>query len=415
MNIKKYINSVLYYVMAIILVINCQSMYITIPGLSSKLITLCTYGIFFVAIMIILIKGKYKKSDIVRIICIVAGLITYYGIYIYLLPISFGRLSGLILVALSFLSIYILNGRKELIQILEKYVNVIIIIAVISLFFWIFASILKIIPSTGLITSMWTGNDSVKFVKSYGYLYFEPQYAQFLFFKGVRNSAIFAEGPMASYNFSLALLSVIYMINDDKNKKDIKIFILVIAIISTLSATGIIMLGILCLKYLNTKKYDDIYKVIFRILVNIVFCIVIIHMAYVTLSQKMQVNSGQLRSSDILSAYNVWIDNIFFGTGIGDHTAIYNYLPYFRIKYKFFGLSTGLMVLLAEGGIYGSMPYIYVFFRNIVESIRKMNINLFVVTALVYYLWFMTYTPFRYINLLVLIILGTIKVSTSKE
>ena len=73
------------------------------------------------------------------------------------------------------------------------------------------------------------------------------------------------------------------------------------------------------------------------------------------------------------------------------------------------------MVLLAEGGIYGSMPYIYVFFRNIVESIRKMNINLFVVTALVYYLWFMTYTPFRYINLLVLIILGTIKVSTSKE
>ena len=405
MDIKEVINRILYYLIAAILVVNSQSIFVTIPNIMNKLTNICMFGIVLVTFFIILLKGKYLKRNVFNTLIITLTLILYYGIYIIILPISFKRVVVLVTVAICFLALYVLISRDTLLKILECYINIVVCIAIVSLIFWIFGSTLHVIGPSNMITSNWTGDSSLKDVKSYMYVYFEPQYAQFMGHSVIRNSAIFAEGPMAAYNFSIALLSLIYMVD---NKKRYKEWTLVFAILSTISATGISIVVILGLIYWNKKKYKTIYGNIIKFTGNIILILILLFIAYNILSQKMQAYSGQFRSNDITSTYYAWKENILFGTGLGNPNEIYKYFPYLRIKLQQFGLSTGLMTLLAEGGIYGILPYIIVVIRNLSIFVRKSDLDILLVTGLIYYLWFMTYTPFQYINIIILIILGSL-------
>lgn len=408
MSIKWKIDSLIKYILAAILVINCQSIYLTIPNISNIVSNFCMYVFLLGTLVLLILKPSYSKRQLLKTFVWAISLIAYALIYLVARPESIKRLGILIAISLCLLALYFLQERNCLVELLNNYANIVFCISLISMFFWFFGSMLHVIQLNQLVSSNWTGDSSLKGVKSFMYVYFEPQYAQFMGRLIMRNSAIFAEGPMAAFNFSVALLAYKYLL-PKKPGNVRKILILCVAIATTLSAIGFSIIMIIALDFWNTRKISTDFQRITKWLINIGMVVVLINIGYSILSQKMQAYSGQFRTNDIVSSYYAWKEHMIWGTGLGNPQGIYNYFPFSRLRLQQYGLSTGLMTILAEGGLYLSLPYICILIKNLIIFTKEKRLSNVIVTLLIYYLWFMVYTPFQFINILLLILLGTLE------
>ena len=112
---------------------------------------LSVISIYYVAIILVLIMSVGKEhmvSYIARFVLIFPMLILYF---------------------------YCLAENAESISLIHKYVNVIAVLSVISLFFWVFASQLHLIAPTGSLRSGWGATQNGYVYPSYFGLYFERQ------------------------------------------------------------------------------------------------------------------------------------------------------------------------------------------------------------------------------------------------
>ncbi len=67
------------------------------------------------------------------------------------------------------------QNSSGLSTLLLAFRDVVVLVAIVSLFFWLFASVFEIIPPTGQIYSNWTSDGTPKAVFSWLGLYFETQ------------------------------------------------------------------------------------------------------------------------------------------------------------------------------------------------------------------------------------------------
>lgn len=397
---RSMLMNILEYLLALVLIINCRSIYVTIaegPNYENTVRII----LIFLCMVSLLIKYRFPKKIFEKTFSFAIFFLIYF--LLFWLQDSYRSIGYLLQVSV-FLSLILYEKICDTINdktssILNKYTDIVCVISVISIFFWTMGSYLNIINPTGSLNSNWTGEINVYItVPSYYGVYFETQNINFLgLLRIVRNSACFAEAPMANFHFCLALLIELF----HKEKTSIrKVVLLCIAIASTFSTTGYIVF-VLALLFKYTSLEGGKAVKIAKIIILPLFIIGIFNGAENLLVSKLSSLSGSTRLDDISAGLKAWNDNIIMGNGFGNDLSYQQYMSSFRGNNV--GFSNSILMILAYGGIYLAAPYFYGIVLSIRKSLTSKNINnLFFVIIFIFLMTF-TITPFTGIVMYILI------------
>lgn len=400
-DIKKKLCSIFAYIIAGIFIYDCRSMQsiaFKLGHLPNLLLVISILGSVIVSTTII------SKSNLKRIALISLLFILYMSVYA-LFSVHRSVVFWLTTVILLFIwQIGLSSEQQQVPKILISYKNLVFIIAIISLIFWFLGSIFKIIHPSGVVMSSWgaVGNNLIA-VPSYYNLYFETQTFRsgFSFLNGIqRNSAIFTEAPMASLNFSIALLIEYLNKHTDKWHKRV-IAVLILAIMSTFSTTGytLLIMWIFCILVHN--KNFMLKNIRFIILPILLVAIIIGIKSLLTEKTNNNFSSVSVRLDDYKVGWQAWKQHKLFGIGIQNYKYLSQYMDSWRIMNL--GFSNSVTDIFSGGGIYLALLYVLCFAKGLWVGIKRKNWKETVFVGLILYLFVTTFFTYTLILLYLLV------------
>ncbi len=359
------------YMVALSMVIHCNSVYVA--EYQAVLIGRVVILIFCVSMLILIGLssniGKIKRLDYLKYDL---AFILYFSVLIIFRNANVGAVVGLSVELFLLWNYILLEGKTGVISILEKYKNLILSISVISLFFWILGSVFNFIEPTGQIYSTWTDNEAQLAVfKGYFGIHYETQIADMFDDAGmVRNTSIFTEAPMYSLHLSLALLIELFI---GRKISKINALLLVLTIVTTMSSTGYVLSAGAVFIKLNIFLKDNERMKWFRYITFVLLLIVFINIVWDLFNYRAFTVSGIIRADDYLVAIETWISNPILGVGIGNYESI-------RLNmgaWRFFntGYSNSIGIVLAQGGLWIFLPFLYLFYQSIIKNYFKGKYN----------------------------------------
>ncbi|WP_434320930.1 hypothetical protein [Lactobacillus johnsonii] len=382
-NFQSYLIKITTYIIAIIMVLDSNSIYS--KSIYSSSLSKIEFIILIVAISTLIILSNNINKNWENYLLITSILFGYIFIYVLLQRnriAIFTGITDLVKFILMFSLAYLVYKNSKKPFLMTAYCNVVFIVAIVSLIFWIFGSNLHLLQPTGTFLSKWNELDDYQGVLSYYNLYFETQTLN----QTIRNSAIFVEAPMASLTFSMALcLEVLYQNNTKFHI--IKVLVLIMAIISTVSSTGYICLLLTMGYLLLTSKSSNIYLLIVKTTIIPIILVVGMILINYFLSQKLNSNSGFSRKRDYINSFIAWINYPFMGTGIDIDG---NFLLPSGIKIGKFGYSNSFGRVLGENGIYILILYLISIINSVYTSINTKDTKRLFLTFMLIYLFITT-------------------------
>lgn len=398
---KIKLDSVLQYIFVWALILQCRSVFMSteiIPGFRTLIFVVLACTVIFSLIT----KRQCRKKSIISAICII-GIITFIvGLYYFATRMGLMDILNL-LAALAFLLMYykVYCEEKALDQILEKYVNSMVVISLVSILFFIFGSCLHVLQPTGQYFSSWTNRN----INGYGVFYFEVQQGTSLMRvlglgDGYRNTGIFNEAPMYSFHLTLATM-IQFFIRHDYDKK--KLVPLIIALITSFSTTGYVMMIVMVTLNLLMKRG----KTPLSVLLKIIIFPLIIYLAWDVVSllliDKLSDKSGLIRLDDMRAWIQLWKKNPIFGAGYGTDDYI-SYLASWRSGNV--GTSNSVAMILGYGGIWMLMLYVVPCILCIYNAFKKRCFDSICFTVLFLLMFLITIVPFQYLTFFVFIIMS---------
>ena len=295
--------------------------------------------------------------------------------------------------------------RKTLTELFVKYAQIISIIALISLFFWVTASYLHWFGSSGTMEILW-GKER-KIHSFYG-LYFHWQ-SDFSIHghRLYRNIGIFTEAPMYSLHLTTALMFDIMLNHQRKAFRYFRIGVLLLTILTTFSITGylfamtliVIDIYMILIKKALDAEPEERKKVILAIVLITLVGLALAAVGYALLADKLDSRSGGIRKEDYKNGYLGWIDNIFFGAGYGDSEARQRYASWRWHHRAVDGYTNSPMAILCEGGIWFFLCYAVPFAYDIIVAFNKKEWRLLVCIGL--FLFIFVTTTIQHTSLLI--------------
>lgn len=393
---RKVIN-ILDYPIILLVILNSQSVYSVSTGKNYHLLTLLMIAI---VIRVSLSTVRIQKKKIQMLLFFLAVWVIYISFYAL---ISQGDISSLFtrfVLLFSLLCLFItVNEAGENNSLIKCHSDIIFIIAIISLVFWSLGSVFHFLSPNGTMDVYWGADRTIS---SYYGLYFQWQNDAFI--SGIRyfrNIGIFTEAPMYSLHLSIAFLYE-YLIRKEPSK--IRLFIIVTAILSTISTTGILLV---ILSYmmkqiplLFSQKRLNWTMALKRLIIPF-FLIMGIFAGYQLLADKLLSSSGSSRVDDFVSGFKAWMENPVFGAGYGDISTRIKYSSVYRLKRSSTGYTNSIMAVLAEGGIYWLTGYLIPLIYAIKNAFRQKNINEIIYIVMLMFL-FVT-TTFQHTALIILL------------
>lgn len=391
------------YLIALCFVIECRSMWTFMPGISKWFSTSIFLLLSMAVALSIGTQGRVARRTLINGLLIFTVLALYMITYILFRRYGFTsylKFAGA--VVMLFLYYYICDRQKDESKVLIYYENIITCIAVISILFWIFGTLLGWIPASGVVESTWTGTGRVKTVPSYYGIYYYTQITNLPILGEVkRNSAIFTEAPMASFHFSMAYLIEIFLKRESSKKKK---WLFALAIVSTFAMTGCIFIVIVEVgRYLISNPESRVIHCIRMIIVPLLLVICAISIYYLV-QDKLSSRSGMIRIDDFVVGFMAWKKNILFGCGFENHKYIESFMGAWRKRNM--GFSNSIMRILACGGIYIGILYALPIYRGISFCIRKMDKNKMLFIGAFLFLFLFTFVPYQYIVVYLFIIIA---------
>ena len=153
------------------------------------------------------------------------------------------QISALFLVLFNLCVVYFQTNKNVIMRFLRDLNDMICLVNVVSMFFYVFGQTLHWIPVTNIVTVRWGG---IRRVSSFLGLHFVTQGEFYHGFANGRFTGIFAEAPMSSFMLSTALLLTIFV--DDRKISKLRVAFLAFGIYVSISTTGyIIGLSVLCI------------------------------------------------------------------------------------------------------------------------------------------------------------------------
>jgi len=334
------------YLFVITLVLDCNSIWLTIDSMSTW------FQEFIGILMGLALVGRFMTTKRINRAFLTRGILWALFIAGYVLiyyAIDAIKSTSIIKQGISLLVVilyYYICG-KDANRILFKYKKVVVIIATVSLLFWIIGSLFGLVGSTSTVFSGWNNS----YVNSYYGIYFETQKSKFV--NGVsfvRNSAIFVEAPMASLHFSIALL--IELLLSSKPKK-ISCIVLTLSIFSSYSVTGIILVIVVLFLYFLMRRSKSNIKSLIKFFIIPIVLVVAISVFWNLISDKLDSASGFCRLDDFVAGFKAWMDYPIAGNGFKNDAAIIKYMNPSRMANK--GFSNSPMKILSGVFIYSCL------------------------------------------------------------
>lgn len=256
--------------------------------------------------------------------------------------------------------------RKEMgedFQLLHRISSVVQVIAVVSLFIYVFGTLLDVLPSQTT-SYYWGGNRTCV---SYFDIYFEAQQSYYIIDGMVRNCGCFTEAPMYSFVLCIALMVELFLREESRRGR---VILLMATILTTLTMGGILVGGCMLLYkwIISYKEVEDALKVFFKGLTQFLLGLGVVFMAAWMVSAKSSYGLGVatsygLRMDDLNACLTALWEKPLAGWGYRNMEAIWSRMGSFRNEFQT-GLSTGLGVLLAQGGLLLGGAYLAVSFRG---------------------------------------------------
>lgn len=252
----------------------------------------------YFAIKAILYKVNYL-SYVLIFICIFA---IYFCINLFLYPASsFNLFYRCIIFLLLFLNFFYWNKKK--INYNEVLYKIVIVIAIVSLLFYVLVNVLKInIPYTII-----TGDSNVPYYNYYGIYYFygNPN-------KLIRLSGLFWEPGVYQIYLNMALFY--YIISLRKNIKEL--ILLLINIILTFSTTGMVLASLL-LAYMFL--YSSKISLRNKIIITIPILSIVLFVIFTVVGQKIEMTASggsfYIRSLDLQLGLKIFKEHFLLGAG----------------------------------------------------------------------------------------------------
>ncbi len=349
-NIKKLCNfeNALNSILAISLILNCQSVWQNTIGISFHIHEICFLMIFLWFCNYILQYRIYKQ---VKRKSLITGLF-YFGLItlVCVFSVSEENLIKFLSRFIVFPFVLVVFQSKILPQkklsVFYHFANWTSLIAWISVFFWTFSTI-GIIRETYVLDVNWFSSYA-----SYYNLYFSTPYQLIDWALGIRrNIGIFTEGPMFAYVLIMSLVFIL-LVKDDYTISKIKIIGIVIALITTASTTGYILFVLIAgMIWINKSKSKKN-----RIFIAMIALIVAIVLFSVIIGLKSDTASFIARMDDYMAGLKCWLENPILGSGYENYAKIRSYMSYTREWNQ--GFSNTIFSVLAFGGILFLIPFI---------------------------------------------------------
>lgn len=244
------------YVMIFMIVISSASMWIQ-EGINIVDIQLLRILIFGLAIVwLFFFAKKISKKDIKLFLMVIICLLAYIpfhlnSLYAFFVIIFFPILFfGLIA--------YCAAANGILNELLNSFVNIMLVIASSSLVFYFLINVCNILKPTGYYSIEWSW---ISRIPSYYHLYYVPMPKGLQGYSIMRNCAIFTEAPMYSYLLCFALAINELLLG---GKRKIVTIILTITIITTISSTGFLILVVIyAYLFISNPKNKGFLKIFF--------------------------------------------------------------------------------------------------------------------------------------------------------
>lgn len=349
--------SILLYALSICIILSSNTLYVHLGRMYLY------FNIITITISSFILLYSLTKTRIKRRQCIVtlAWILVVASSFIITAIVGDGFYSTTNITTMMLLSIfplllctlYEINKVRKLTCIV---VNIIFIIACLSLALWFLGPMLNILKTNCSIVNYWTSKS--KIVNGYYYLLFITQYSTIHLPFGdwvvARNSAFFVEAPIFSYVLCVGILfECMYY----EHRKYV-VRILSFAVITTLSVTGIVFLVTwFILNHLfQLSNEDEEPNVPFRFIGFLVIIPIMLYVIYSVILEKTGDLSGMIRFDDFRAGFKAWIQSPLFGYGFSHWDVYKYYISAFRIFNQ--GFSNSIMTVLIRGGMILLLPYI---------------------------------------------------------
>lgn len=309
-----------------------------------------------ICLLYVLQSKSFKVNNAIRIRLPIVMIVLF--IYAYVTRSTSDRFLVSYVGAFFFLFVfaYALYQNHQMKEFMRAFSNVIIIMAVVSLFFWLFGSILHVLPGRSQLTYYWA--ESYRTTYTYYYLYFENP-IQNIGHGTICNLGVFTEAPGYSGFLTYALLIELVFrqsIIGKKNRRKslFRILILIITELTTDSTKGIIAVLIaLTIEYVAKETHNNWRKAL-KAIVGVAVIVIVAYIGFVLIGNKLETSSGMYRLDDLRSGFKTFLQHPMFGAGYNNVEAVMRNQLHARSNQ---GLSMGLTVLLAYGGLWLSAIY----------------------------------------------------------
>lgn len=355
---KNLIIILMEYILGFLLVLSNNSVYFheTSNGLDRLIVILILgiTGILAFSSLLSIMKSNLSMVPLLKLLFVnIIIVLTILGISFYIDRVEMSSLIRMLLFSpLAITYIFMYSSYKKIPMIVFFIKKIVVFLAILSLVIYI-PYTLGIIHATGSTAIDWGG---FKLVSNVYNIQFFPQLpVNFLGHVMPRNTGIFTEAPMFAYVLTIALIIHLFL---EKNEKliDITGIILVIAIFTTTSTTGVILaiFAYFLKVYSNLTGYKK--TVIFFFLIIVIFAV------YVILESKFtsMADSASLRVDDFRAGFKALRVSPLLGNGLvkgGDVIRMFMQ-PNRVLLYGNDGFSSGLFYSLARIGILGTFAYI---------------------------------------------------------
>lgn len=276
-------------------------------------------------------------------------------------------------------------GKHKTKFFLESIFFVLTTVTITSLIFWLLGSNLKLLSPTSSILITW--GETPRQIVSYYNLYFEPQempidgiISRLNVMNLSRNSSIFVEGVIANFFFSIGFILSEVLKKGKKYK-----LVYLIAIISTFTTSGFLVVGLFILYTIIKLVPKNIFIKLMKYFLYVVATLLVVYLIILLITDKADTMSGNDRHIKIINELEAFLRSPIYGNGINAYTK---------------GSSNAISAVAADGGVILFMIYYFPLIKATINSFAKLDVKLLIFIALFFLLGasVVQYTPFMLIS-----------------
>lgn len=307
--------------------------------------TALRFGVPLLAVLILCGTGPvsprlWRRVGVLAVFLAVYVLATRYNAIRYLLYYF---------TPLLLLTLYMGGQSDGGVRLLHRLSDIVAVLTALSLFFYLFGTILHWIPKTDVAAFYWGGG--WRTCPSYFHLYYEAQQITFFGWDLPRNCGVFPEAPGFAVFLVTATATEVLL---RARPRLWRCVLFAVATVTTVSVKAfLLMAAVFTLRYVLWPP-----EWLSRRLRMWLFPLLGVGMtlaAAVLLWDKLNSVSGVMRLDDVVACWRAFTTAPLFGTGYWNDASV---IPFFSYPDRYNnGLSMGAAVILAQGGLYLSTLY----------------------------------------------------------